>query len=198
MMATDSILQTPFSDAAPRRKRRRLLYVTLGLFILAGAIAVLVHLATPAEPPEAAAPDPVTVHLAALTERLATMDKRIAGLDSGQQQLQAGVVELKDKLDKPAPVAPPPVIRHYPVRAPKPPPVPVPVTPPDNTQLLSVDTWDDKPSIVLRAADGAVLFAQDGETTALGRFSVGRMGSQTVRVEHRDGSSALLHAAEDR
>lgn len=203
-MMTDTNPSQPLPHYIPAKRSGRGLLFLLGFLVLvvAGASYYVVTVFIPGQtqavrPLPAVAPvDPLLPRLASLNTRLDSLDKTLAELLSNQRLLQSDMTLVKGKLDRPALVAAatPPVVRTY--RAPK--PVAQPAPPVDATQLLSVDTWDNKPSIVLRGADGGVRFAQDGETTVQGRYSVGRGGAQSVRVERKDGTSSILHVAGDR
>jgi hypothetical protein len=189
-------------SSAPRRTGRGWL-IALGLFAIVGplgAFAAYVAHATPAPVPAEAPPDPVMVRLTAVGDHLNALDATLARLVEAVRRIQADVGEIRTKLDSPAPVvAPrPPVIRPRPVARTTTTPAVSAAPPPDEPRLLSVDLWDGKPSVALRGADGSVHFAQDGETTAQGRLSVGPLNSQSVRLARRDGTSTVLHAAEDR
>lgn len=191
-------------SSATRRRPNRGWLVVAGLFaivgLLAGFAAYVAH-SQPAAAPAEPSPDPVMVRLTAVGDHLNALDATLARLVEAVRRIQADVGEIKTKLNTPAPVVTPhPVVfRPRPVaQAPKPTPIASAVPPPDVPRLLSVDLWDGKPSVVLRAADGSVHFAQDGETTAQGRLWVGPLDSQSARLARRDGTSTVLHAAEDR
>jgi hypothetical protein len=190
----------------PAKRGHGWLYA-LGVLILlvAGACYYVVAILLPAQAlatkplPAVAAVDPVLPRLASVDTRLAGIDKALAELLTHLRDLQADVSSIKAKLDKPAPVASAePAVGPSHRVAHRPKPVAVSTVPVDTTQLLSVDVWDNKPSIVLRGPDGRVRFAQDGETTAQGRYSVGRGDAQSVRVEHEDGSASVLQGVGDR
>jgi len=205
-MMTDTNPSRPLPAYIPAKRSGRVWLYLLGLLVLgvAGACYYVVTVVLPGQttavkplPAVTIGPvDPLLPRLASLNTRLDSVDKTLAELLANQRLLQSDMTLVKSKLDRPAPVAnaTPAVVRTY--RAPK--PVAQPTPPVDATQLLSVDSWDNKPSIVLRGADGGVRFAQDGETTAQGRYSVGRGGAQSVRVERKDGTSSILHVAGER
>ena len=208
-MMTDTNPSRPLPPYIPAKRSSRVWLYVLGLLVLAvaGACYYVVTVFLPGQT-QAAKPlpavtvgpsDPLLPRLVSLNTRLDSVDKTLAELLANQRLLQSDMTLVKGKLDRPAPVAAatPPVVRTY--RAPRAPKPVAQLTPPvDATQLLSVDTWDNKPSIVLRGADGGVRFAQDGETTAQGRYSVARGGAQSVRVERKDGTSSVLHVAGER
>jgi hypothetical protein len=191
------------TTAGPRRANRGWL-IAFGLFAIVGllaAFAAYVAHATPAPVPAEAPPDPVMVRLTAVGDHLNALDATLVRLVEAVRRIQADVGEIKTKLNAPAPLsAPRPVVfRPRPAaRTTMPVPAVSAAPPADDPRLLSVDLWDGKPSVALRGADGRVHFAQDGETTAQGRLSVGPLGSQSVRLERRDGTTAVLHAVEDR
>lgn len=203
-MMTDANPSRTLPPYIPAKRSGRVWLYVLGLLVLvvAGACYYVVAVFLPGQTqavkplPAVATVDPLLPRLASLNTRLDSVDKTLAELLANQRLLQSDMTLVKSKLDRPAPVAAatPPVVRTY--RAPK--PVAQPTPPVDSTQLLSVDTWDNKPSIVLRGADGGVHFAQDGEATAQGRYSVARGGAQSVRVERKDGTSSVLQVAGER
>ncbi len=206
------------TEAAPRRRSGRMVLILAGLLAGATVLAALALFgpwqwptnptATVAAPLPAVAPapDPALGQLAALSEQSRSMATSLAALSDRLQQLQTDVRAVKDKLDHPAPAADPtPVVsRACPrrvTRSPARPPVsarrPVAPVATTDTRLLSVDTWDNRPSIAWRAGDGGVRFAHDGENTPAGRLAVSPLDpAQSVRLVRPDGTSAVLRARE--
>ncbi len=163
----------------------------------------------------APAPDPMmsplSGQLTALNDQSRAMAATLTALSDKLQQLQTDLSAVKDKLDHPAPAAGsqpaasracPRRVSRSPARVPtlsavRPVSRPVARVAADDTRLLSVDTWDNRPSIVWRAGDGGVRFAHDGERTPAGRLEVSPLDpSQSVRLVRPDGTSALLRARE--
>lgn len=173
--------------------------------------------AAPASLPIAVAPapapmmSPLSGQLTALNDQSRAMAATLAALSDKLQQLQTDLSAVKDKLDHPAPAAGsqpaasracPRRVSRSPARVPtlsaaRPASLPVAHVAADDTRLLSVDTWDNRPSIAWRAGDGGVRFAHDGERTPAGRLEVSPLDpSQSVRLVRPDGTSALLRARE--
>jgi hypothetical protein len=159
----------------------------------------------------APAPDPMMSQLTALNDQSRSMAATLAALSDKLQHLQADVSAVKDKLDHPAPAAGsqpaasracPRRVSRSPARVPtlsaaRPASRPVARLAADDTRLLSVDTWDNRPSIAWRAGDGGVRFAHDGERTPAGRLEVSPLDpSQSVRIVRPDGTSAVLRTRE--
>ena len=207
------------TEAAPRRRSGRMVLVLAALLAGGTVLAALAlfgpwqwptnpttGVAAPLPAAVAPAPDPALSQLTALAEQSRTMAASLATLSDQLQQLQTDVRAVKDKLDHPAPAADPTpaVSRACPRRVTRSParqPVsarrPVAPVATDDTQLLSVDTWDNRPSIAWRAGDGSVRFAHDGENTPAGRLAVSPLDpSQSVRLVRPDGTSAVLRARE--
>lgn len=173
--------------------------------------------AAPASLPLAVAPapdpmmSPLSGQLTALNDQSRAMAATLTALSDKLQQLQTDLSAVKDKLDHPAPAAgsQPAASRACPRRvsrslarvstaaAARPVSRPVARVAADDTRLLSVDTWDNRPSIAWRAGDGGVRFAHDGERTPAGRLEVSPLDpSQSVRLVRPDGTSAVLRARE--
>jgi hypothetical protein len=58
--------------------------------------------------------------------------------------------------------------------------------------VLSVDTWDGKPSAVLRGLDGRLHFASTGDRIPFGTVGAIQAATQTVVIQYDDGSVATL------
>lgn len=63
-------------------------------------------------------------------------------------------------------------------------------------RVIGVDMWDNKPSVVLRTADGKIRFASQGDSTEAGRISSIQAGTQSVTIEKSDGSRQTIHVQE--
>lgn len=207
-------------EVAPRRRSGRLLLALAGLLAGGTVLAALALFgpgnwaaestapaaAAPLPVAPAAAPDLALSQLTALAEQSRTLATTLATVSDKLQQLQTDVRAVKDKLDHPAPAADPTPavsracprrVSRSPARPPAPARRPVAAVAADNTRLLSVDTWDNRPSIAWRAGDGAVRFAHDGETTPAGQLVVSPLDpSQSVRIVRPDGTAAVLRARE--
>lgn len=211
------------TGAVPRRRSGRMVLL-LAALLAGGTVLAALALFGPWQwptnsptavaaplPAVAPAPDPALSQLTALNEQSHSMAATLAALSDKLQHLQADVTAVKDKLDRPAPAAgsQPAVSRACPRRvsrsparvpalsAARPASRPVARLAADDTRLLSVDTWDNRPSIAWRAGDGGVRFAHDGERTPAGRLDVSPLDpSQSVRIVRPDGSSAVLRARE--
>lgn len=159
--------------------------------------------ATAASSPLAKVAPSLDSRLTGVEHALRELTQTVTRMLDGQSAMQADIAAIKERLDRQEQtVAASParhVVTHTARRVPKPAPV-APVAAPANPDpsVLSVDTWDGKPSVALRGHDGRVRFAGEGDRIATGLIGTAQPGNQTVTVQHSDGSTTTLSAKEAR
>lgn len=189
------------SSPVPRSTRHIL---AVGTFLILAAIIIasaayflLVRSdATPptpvASPPEPGVQDVLSrlsaleTNLIVLPGEVAEAREDISRVLTGLEKLDSTVAGLSQK-----PACPVVSVAQPRKRDPKPAIATEPALPAQ--RLLSVDTWNGRPSIVLQDPDGQVRFATDGEVTSRGRYQVVPDG---VRVDAGNGPAALLRPQE--
>lgn len=178
---------------------------------------------TPAAANESAAQTPIASQpaagansdVAALEARVVQLEKQLAALQKllAKQPTQprspgvtaVSTVSIGDdnsiKPQRPVRVAPArrtvkPTVPAKPVTSSEP-QVVLPLTHPEE-QLVAIDYWGGKPSIVLRGRDGKVRFASEGDTIGAGRIAGVHAAAGAISLIRPDGSRDTLQIRESR
>lgn len=160
----------------------------------------------PAAPVTAAA-QPIATDIATLEARIAVLEKQLATVQALLNQRSPAVAEpnLKQRVavrfvSKPVAV---PKHRQAPAETPKPvvststeTTAPAPADKPE--QLVAIDYWGGKPSIVIKGRDGKVRFASEGDSINAGRIVGVHSANGSISVLRPDGSRETLQIREAR